>query len=243
MNIGGTGGYSPAAGLASRILSQADTDVDGALSLEEFAATGDSEASDEDVSDIFSALDADSDGAITGSELASGIEQFSSEAASTLLSLQEFGAGGPPQGGPPPGGPPPGGGGADLFAETDEDESGTLSLEEFSATGEDFGLDADKAEELFNLIDADSDGEITEDENAAFEETKAQSAAGGPPQGGPPPGGPPPGGPPSGSTASSTASSTGGSGGLPDLASLLAGNSAYGSSQTIDLTKLFDQAA
>ncbi len=223
MNIGGLGGYSPASGLASRILGQADADVDGALSLEEFAATG--ETSEDEVSDIFSTLDSDGDGLVGGDELATGIQTFASEAAGALLGFQEFGAGGPP---PPPGGGP---GGGSFFSDTDADASGTLSLDEFSAKGEEIGMASEDAAALFEAIDADGDGEIDEDENAAFEQTMSERGAGGPPRGGPPPGGPPPGG------------AGGGSGSGVDLASLLAGNSAYGSSSTIDLTQLFDQAA
>lgn len=230
MSVGGIGGFS-AASMASRLLGKADKDGSGGLSLDEFAATasskgGNSVQSSEKASAIFSALDSDADGAISEGELASGIEAFASETATALLGVQERGAGGPPPGGPPPGGPPPGGpppGGArgGMFEETDEDESGTLSLDEFTATLSELGASEDEISELFATIDEDGDGEISEAENAAFEEEMQANRP--PPPGGP--GGPPPSG------------ALGGSDAAQQIADLLAASDAD-SSGTVSLEEL-----
>lgn len=238
MSVGGIGGFNPANGLASRILSQADTDVNGGLSLEEFGATSQTDASDEDISNLFNTLDSNSDGLVSGDELATGISQLSSDTASSLLSAQEFGAGGPP---PPPGGHggpggpggPSGqrGGGGDFFSDTDTDSSGTLSLDEFTAKGDEIGISSEDSQTLFSTIDSDGDGEISEEEDQSYRQAQAEErGAGGPPP--PPPGGGGPGG-------------AQGFGGGSDLASILASSSAYSSSSssTIDLVSLFDQAA
>ncbi|MCP5371233.1 MAG: EF-hand domain-containing protein [Hyphomicrobiales bacterium] len=98
------------------------------------------------------------------------------------------------------------------FVAADTDGSGGLSLEEFEAVGQNLPSggqkppDAPTAAEIFSEIDADGDGNLTQEEllahfqkvesrtqGALLQEQSAQPT-GGPPPGGPPPGGPPPGG-------------------------------------------------
>jgi hypothetical protein len=95
---------------------------------------------------------------------------------------------------------------AEIFAQTDTDGDGAVSLEEFGDDEAASDIGSEKLQKLFDLVDADGDGSITETESSDFLDA-IQSAlndsrpAGGPPPGGPPPGGPPPDGPPPGESA------------------------------------------
>lgn len=89
-----------------------------------------------------------------------------------------------------PGAPPPPSP-EDMFAATDTDGSGGVSLSEFSKGSDASSISTDDAEALFKMIDTDSDGSITQAETKGFFETMmgdAQKADRGPP---PPPGGKP----------------------------------------------------
>ena len=175
--------------ISSLLMKALDQDKSGAASLEEFTSVGQSldsgsvDKSDDALAKAFSSLDADQDGSLTESEISQGLAKFSSESAGALLGAQE--AGGPPP--PPPGGPGgPGGGGGGFFAEADSDDSGTVSLEEFTAAGPQ-SASSDEVESLFSQIDADGDGEISSTEDEAFREAQGPGGPGG--AGGPPPGG------------------------------------------------------
>ena len=140
------------------------------------------------------------------------------------------------------------------FDAADTDKSGGLSLEEFQAAGpkdsrpSDIGSNRPNAQDLFNNIDGNSDGSLTQNElETAFQGFQsgakgvllaAQEQTSGPPSGrppqGPPPngaGGPPPGPPPGGDASGSDA----------DLTSLLTSSSASSSSSTDALGTLISQ--
>ncbi|MBR0679371.1 hypothetical protein GXW74_02640 [Roseomonas eburnea] len=77
------------------------------------------------------------------------------------LSVDEFKAMGPPPGGPPPGGPPPGGAGA---------ASSTEGSANAAATSE-----SDAVQSLFNSLDTDGDGTVSQ---AELEAGRSQREAG-----------------------------------------------------------------
>lgn len=59
------------------------------------------------------------------------------------------------------------------FKLADSDESGTLTLEEMQASAPE-GLDAAKVEQLFSKMDANGDGEVTEQEQKELHEKMAE---------------------------------------------------------------------
>ena len=172
--------------ISSLLMKALDQDKSGTASLEEFTSVGkslgadSSDQSEDALAKAFSSLDADQDGSLTESEISQGLSNFSQESAGALLGAQE--AGGPPP--PPPGGP--GGAGGGFFAEADSDDSGSVSLEEFTAAGPQ-SVSSDEVENLFSQIDADGDGEISSTEDEAFRQSQGPAGPGG--AGGPPPGG------------------------------------------------------
>ncbi len=128
---------------AQDFLSNAASDGNGVLSLDEFEAAKPEDAPDDvSSSDIFARLDADSDGSLTASELQAGQPQGG-----------PGGAGGPPPGGPPPGGPPPGGSSA-----SSEDDDSTSTLLDYLSSN------SDDTSDLFSFMDSDSDGSVSSDE-------------------------------------------------------------------------------
>lgn len=85
----GSWGAGPSQAMRDRMFRKADTDGDGALSLDEFkvlssnkpkgpnplsSATTDSTTESESVEDIFASLDTDGDGTLSQTELDSGME-------------------------------------------------------------------------------------------------------------------------------------------------------------------------
>ena len=131
--------------MASKMISDLDTNGDGVISLEEATASGDSNASQ-----AFAALDADGDGSLTTDELSTALKQM----------------------GPPPGGPPPGGGhhrasatsssdlASQLLSDLDTDGEDGLSLNEVgSALGED--TSSSSLTSGFSSLDSDGDGKLS----------------------------------------------------------------------------------
>ena len=202
--IGGVGGYSSAQytrpSFQPPSFETLDSDGDSSLSLDELksgapkGATG--ADADKRAEALFSAMDSDGDGSVTSTEKDAFDSQMSERVSSMAFMAQQMQA---PSA-------------ADIFSATDADQDGSVSLEEFSAEATDES--SETLQKLFDLIDGDSDGTISETEGTAFLEAlqgemDSAQGAGGPPPGGPPPGGPPPGGPPPGAEAAdSTSSST-----------------------------------
>ncbi|MDK9719845.1 MAG: EF-hand domain-containing protein [Rhodospirillales bacterium] len=138
------------------LFSTADADASGGLSVDEFtelgSLTGNSSASSDQVSQMFSQLDTDGDGEVTQEEMMAGA--------------------------PPP--PPMGGmNGSNPFDEADADASGDLSLEEFTQLGELSGHGEESEEQtsaLFNSLDTDGNGVITQAELEAGRPQGGQTA-------------------------------------------------------------------
>ncbi len=125
----------------SQIVDDADTDGDGTISIEELAASLQTEASS--LTETFGEVDADGDGQITGAELDTSLKAL-------------FEKNGPP--------PPPSGAdiASSLLGAADADSGGSLSLDEIlSALGdEDDGGIAD----TFKTYDADGDEALNSEE-------------------------------------------------------------------------------
>ena len=162
----------------------ADTDQDGSLSLDEFSAIGQNVPGGNNgldssgIQKLFSAIDADGDGKISPTEAKTAFDKLSSAVQSQLLGVQEQSGGGAP--------PSP----ANAFAAADTDKSGGLSLDEFKAAASKHGghghhahavsksddpsstqsADSDPLQALFNQIDTNGDGTVSQDElTSAFQ--------------------------------------------------------------------------
>jgi Ca2+-binding EF-hand superfamily protein len=135
---------------------------------------------------LFSAMDSDSNGSVTSSEKDAFDVQMANRRQTMAFMAQQMSA---PSN-------------ADIFADTDTDSDGLVSLAELGADDAATSISSEGLQKLFDLIDADGDGSITESESSEFLDAvktalqDTSSATGSPPPGGPPRGGPPPGGPP-----------------------------------------------
>ncbi|UYN99482.1 MAG: EF-hand domain-containing protein [Devosia sp.] len=231
--IGGVGGYSATQytrpNFQPPTLDSLDSDKNGALSLDELKAgapkgTSDSQAQKR-AEALFSAMDSDADGSVSSAEKDAFDSQMAERVGSMAFMAQQMQA---PSA-------------ADIFAQTDADQDGSVSLEEFGAEATE--QSSETLQKLFDLIDGDGDGTISEAEGVSFLETlkgemDSARGAGGPPPGGPPPGGPPPGG---GAEASATGESEDDEDESTSSVSLLTmAQAAYGASQS---TSLLDQLA
>lgn len=181
-SIGSTGGMMPPMmrGREPPAFGKIDGDSDGSLTLDELTAAGPSQQSGDTAKAeaLFKAMDADSDGAVSEQEF----DDFGTRMREAMSALQ-FMAQIQGQGEAPP--PPDA---DEMFATLDGDGNGSVSQAEFSDAARADGAgdgDMDAVAALFDAIDADDDGAVSQDENQAFADR--QGGAGGPPP--PPPGG------------------------------------------------------
>lgn len=269
MSISGVGaGASSVRAFEPPSFSSLDGNSDGGVSLDELQEGGPklgSAAKDaEHAEKVFSAMDTDGDGSVTETEKTAFDDQMEAQRSAMQFLAQQFGSeqsgSSERPAGPPPGGPPPPGGAdslpsnEDIFAATDSDDDGSITLAEFSDSDGADALSDDQLSELFSAIDGDGDGEISAAESDEFltdlrSEVASASSSGRPE--GPPPGGrggPPPPPPPSDESDSETADSSDASSVSADL--LAAASAAYStvSDSAEDdlismLTDVFDQAA
>ena len=172
--------------------SSLDANSDSSLSLEELLSSAPKGASKTDNASraeaLFKAMDSDSDGSVTATEKDAFDTQMATQAQAMAFMTQQLS--GPSN--------------ADVFSATDTDSDGAVSLDEFGNDEAAGDISSDALQQLFDLIDADGSGSITESESSDFLDAVKTAlddsqGAGGP--GGP--GGPPPGGPPPGASASS----------------------------------------
>lgn len=141
-----------------------DTNDDDQLSLQEFESAGQNlpggigSLDSSSIQSLFSAVDSDGNGQISRGEATSAFNKLSNALQSTLLGTQE-------QAGPPSP--------AQMFASADTDGSGGLSLGEFEADVTSHvpdGVSAptdDQMQAIFNKIDANGDGQISQSEMQA----------------------------------------------------------------------------
>lgn len=238
--IGGVGGYSAAQYARPTFTPPKFTDLDSngdqSLTLDELKAGAPKGASgteaDKRAEALFSAMDGDGDGSVTSAEKDAFDSKIAERFSGSAFMAQQ--AQGPSL--------------ADIFAETDSDGSGGVSLDEFGAEASD--ASSEMVQKLFDLIDGDGDGSISETESSDFF-TQLQDelmAQGGPPPGGPPPGGPGgPGGPPPGAAANQDGSDSQDSEDSVANTLFAAAQSAYGASQKQNLldqlASIFNEAA
>lgn len=167
-----------------------DKNADSALTLDELKLNAPKGASSADAGSraeaLFKAMDGDGDGSVTSTEKDSFDTKMAEQRQGMAFMTQQMA--GPTN--------------ADIFAATDSDGNGNVSLEELGDDDAASDVSAESLKKIFDLIDADGDGAISETESSNFLDTiktamdQGRPAGGPPPNGGPPPGGPPPGGPP-----------------------------------------------
>jgi Ca2+-binding EF-hand superfamily protein len=173
--IGGPGGLNH---LRQELFGKLDANQSGGIEETEFVEglTGqNSELSAEAAKKVFAAFDSDSDGVLSEQEFKTGFQRLSSAVKGTLIGLQEA--------------PPPPPSPDEMFARTDGDSSGDLSIDEFVAGAPDGPRkpSEDQLKELFAALDADDSGSLSEDEFRAGMKHRGPppgDAAGAPP---PPP--------------------------------------------------------
>lgn len=190
MSIGAVGGGSQMLrSFQPPSFSSLDGNGNGGISLDELKSAGPDKTggakSDERVQKLFESMDTDGSGEVSSTEK----EAFDSKIAETRQAMQfmaqQF-ASMPSN--------------DDIFAATDKDSSGDISLEEFSSSDAAEDMSTEDLQKLFSAIDGNGNGSISEDESSAFLDGLKEVAGGPPPMDGsggpkgPPPGGPPPGG-------------------------------------------------
>lgn len=238
MSIGAVGGSSQMLrSFQPPSFSSLDGNGNGGISLDELTSAGPGKAggakSDERVQKLFEAMDTDGSGEVSSTEK----DAFDSKMAEARQSMQFMAqqlASKPPSN-------------DDIFAATDTDSSGDISIEEFSSSDAAGDISTENLQKLFSAIDGDGNGSISKDESSAFLDDLKQAAGGPPPMGGPGgPKGPPPGGPPPGGSSDDEEDSDSTSSVAMDL--LTAATQAYGSTSKNNdllsvLSSIFDEAA
>ncbi|WP_193336821.1 EF-hand domain-containing protein [Devosia beringensis] len=167
-----------------------DSNSDNSLTLDEIKLNAPKDASSAQANKraeaLFSAMDGDGGGSVTSSEKDIFDTKMAEQGQSMAFMTQQLA--GPSN--------------ADIFAATDSDGDGAVTLAEL---GDDEGAGAisdENLQKLFDMIDGNGDGSITETESSSFLDAvktalqDSASSTGSQQASGPPPGGPPPGGPP-----------------------------------------------
>jgi len=155
--------------MADQLFTETDVDNDGSITKEELtaaiAAKNKATGGDMDAEELFAALDADADGSITQEEHRAGLESMSAGQA-----------GAPMGGGHRP--PPPEESAEETFDAADTNEDGVVDLEELIAAVAEKNKATGAAvdpEKVFEAMDADTDGSVTQDEFSKGLEAMRQS--------------------------------------------------------------------
>jgi Ca2+-binding EF-hand superfamily protein len=216
--------------------SSLDGNGNGGISLDELKSAGPGKAggakSDERVQKLFEAMDTDGSGEVSSTEK-DAFDSKLAEARQTMQFMAQQFASKPPSN-------------DDVFAATDKDSSGDISIEEFSSSDAAGDISTENLQKLFSAIDGNGNGSISEDESSAFLDGLKEAAGGPSGPKGPPPGGPPPGGPPPGGSSSDDEKDDSTSSVAMDL--LSAATQAYKSTSKSNdllsvLSSIFDEAA
>jgi len=234
MSISGVGGGAQhVRSFQPPTFSSLDTDSSGGISLQELQAGAPGGASDTKstarAQKLFDAMDTNKDGSISSSEKDAFDKKIQDQQSATQFMAQLFGSNSVPSN-------------DDVFAATDKNGDGSVSLSEFSNSDAAKGISSDDLSKLFGKIDSDGNGSISSTESSDFLDSVKQ-AAGGP--GGP--GGPPPGPPPNGAANSSSDSDSDSTSSVLDLLKIASTAYSSTSSKSNDLldtlSSIFDQAA
>ena len=240
MSISGVGGSAQVVrSFQPPSFSSLDSDSSGGISLEELEAGAPGGATDgkstERAKKLFAQMDTDGNGSVSSDEKDVFDSKIESQRQAMQFMAQLLGNTQLQQPN-----------NSDVFAATDTDGNGSVSLDEFSSTAGSTGLSTNDLSTLFGIIDSDSDGSISSTESSDFLDTLKEATSG--PQSGPPPGPPPggmggpggPGGPPPDATASSDSDSDSDSSSSAnsDLFSLAAASYTKTSKQTDLLTAI-----
>lgn len=206
MSISGLGG-APYAGMRGAFqppsFASLDTNNDNSLTLDELKAGapgGASAASDTRAEALLKAMDTDGNGSVSSAEKSAfddklKARQHDHHAGLAFLAQQSQGPSN-----------------ADIFAATDTNGDGSVSLDELSNDHAAKGVSSDSLQKLFSLIDSNGDGTISETESSDFLDAVKTAIADHngpppPPDGGAGAGGPPPPPPPGGDGASGSTTS------------------------------------
>ena len=174
-----------------------DTNNDNSITLDELKAGapgGATAASDKRAEALFKAMDTDGNGSIDGDEKSAFDTKLQAKRADHHAGLAFLAQqlGGPSN--------------DDVFAATDSNGDGSVSLDELSDDDAAKGVSSDSLQKLFSLIDSNGDGSISQSESSDFLDAVKTAVAGNasppPPPGGGEGGGPPP--PPQSDTSSSS---------------------------------------
>lgn len=145
------------------LFSKTDADGSGAISANEFAATGPDKSSGAvksagKAAELFSKLDGSGDGELSSEEFSALFNRLESGTAAAMMQFQQ-----------PPVSP------EDMFSSADADGDGSLTLDELTAAAPE-GMSDDEAAEvaakMVEAMDTDGDGEVTQAEMEAFEESR-----------------------------------------------------------------------
>ncbi len=211
MSISGVGGGAQLRSFQPPTFSSLDSDSSGGITLQELESAAPGGASDSKstarAQKLFAAMDSDQNGSVSSSEKDAFDKKLSDQQSAAQFMAQLFGTSKAQQPS-----------NQDVFAATDSNGDGSVSLDEFSSGDSADGISSDNLSKLFGMIDSNGDGSVSSTESSSFLDavkSSVQSAdqggpqgAGGPPRGGPPPGGPPPGPPPGEQSADSTDSTS-----------------------------------
>jgi Ca2+-binding EF-hand superfamily protein len=180
--ISGVGGFRPPPPGKPPSFEQVDSNSDGSLSLDEFKSGAPKNADSSKAEELFKSIDSDSDGSISNTES----DAFKAEAKKAEQQLQSFLLGLQSNQASVSGTESE----DDIFAQLDADSDGSITSDEFleaiSSEGTTSAGDeasSDLLGKLFDAIDSDSSGSLSEEETQAFQQAIERR--------GPPP--PPPG--------------------------------------------------
>lgn len=149
-----------------------DSDSSGGLSLEELKSGAPGGASDtksaERIEQLFKSMDGDSDGSVSSTEK-DAFDTKMQEQRQSMQFMTQIMAGPSNQ---------------DIFAATDADSDGSITLDEFSDSEASETMSSDDVKQLFTSLDADGNGSVSETESSDFLDSLKE--AGGKPMGPPP---------------------------------------------------------
>jgi Ca2+-binding EF-hand superfamily protein len=170
-SIGSVGGHRPPPPGKPPSFDKLDSDSNGALSLDEFTSAAPKGADSAKLEARFKSIDSNGDGSVTKDELdaakaKSDAAKASSDKAEQQLQAFLFSL----QSGSSTKASETGDDKKDIFAQLDANSDGSIAKDEFlKALSPDQKASSDLLSKLFDAIDSDKNGSITQDETKAFQ--------------------------------------------------------------------------